>query len=66
MSDVVVGARTIKCYGWENHYLKKLDKIRQDQVPNVFKMNVIATFGTSLYQVTGICAIFFIMLYWWG
>jgi hypothetical protein len=29
-------------------------------------MDILATFGTSMFQITGICAIFFIMLYWWG
>ena len=29
VSDVVVGIRTIKCYGWENHYLKKLATVRK-------------------------------------
>ena len=49
VSDVVVGVRTIKCYGWENQYLKKLDKIRSAQSPNVFKMNFLATYGTSMF-----------------
>ena len=66
MSDVVVGVRNIKCYGWENQYLKKLDKIRSAQSPNVFKMNFLATYGTSMFQISGTCAIFFILLYWWG
>jgi ABC-type bacteriocin/lantibiotic exporter with double-glycine peptidase domain len=24
VNDIVVGIRTIKCYGWENQYLKKI------------------------------------------
>ena len=25
VNDLVVGCRTIKCYGWENHYMKKIN-----------------------------------------
>lgn len=28
VNDMVVGARTIKCYGWENHYLTKVKDTR--------------------------------------
>lgn len=28
VTDMVVGVRTIKCYGWENHYIEKLKKTR--------------------------------------
>lgn len=29
VNDIVVGCRTIKCYGWENHYLKSIKTIRK-------------------------------------
>ena len=29
VNDLVVGSRTIKCYGWENHYISKINSIRQ-------------------------------------
>jgi ABC-type multidrug transport system fused ATPase/permease subunit len=25
INDMIIGIRTIKCYAWENHYLKKLN-----------------------------------------
>lgn len=28
VNDIVVGIRTIKCYGWENHYLEKIKQVR--------------------------------------
>ena len=28
VNDVVVGCRTIKCYAWENHYLKAITALR--------------------------------------
>lgn len=31
INDVVNGARTIKSYGWENHYLKKIFSERMKQ-----------------------------------
>ena len=31
VNDMVVGIRTIKSYGWENHYLSKITKVRKRQ-----------------------------------
>ena len=28
INDMVIGCRTIKCYGWENHYTEKINAIR--------------------------------------
>ena len=28
INDIVIGIRTIKCFGLENHYLKKIKQIR--------------------------------------
>ena len=28
VADMVTGARTIKCYGWEEHYIKKIRDVR--------------------------------------
>ena len=36
VNDMVVGARTIKSYGWEMHYLQKIKKARAGQVIYVF------------------------------
>jgi ABC-type multidrug transport system fused ATPase/permease subunit len=37
VSDMVVGARTIKSYGWENHFLNKIKKERDEQVGYIYK-----------------------------
>ena len=29
INDIVVGCRTIKCYAWENHYMKAITGIRK-------------------------------------
>jgi ABC-type multidrug transport system fused ATPase/permease subunit len=41
VNDLVVGARTIKCYGWENHYVEKINKIREEQVKVVINVNIV-------------------------
>ena len=28
VSDVVQGVRTIKCYGWEKHYIDRIKEVR--------------------------------------
>jgi hypothetical protein len=32
VNDMIVGIRTIKCYAWELHYIKKLREIRKRQL----------------------------------
>ena len=29
VNDLVIGCRTIKCYGWENHYIQRINDIRK-------------------------------------
>mmetsp|Transcript_1952 Transcript_1952/g.2859 ORF Transcript_1952/g.2859 Transcript_1952/m.2859 type:complete len:151 (-) Transcript_1952:2932-3384(-) len=31
MNDIIVGCRTIKCFGWEHHYEERISQIRQAQ-----------------------------------
>jgi hypothetical protein len=35
VNDMVTGARTTKGFGWENHFLEKLETIRKTQVKYV-------------------------------
>jgi len=49
VNDMVTGIRTIKSYGWENHYLSKILKIRKEQEVSVFKMNIISSMGLSIF-----------------
>jgi len=30
VNDMVIGSKTLKCYGWENFYLDKIKKTRQE------------------------------------
>ena len=32
VNDLVIGCRTIKCYGWEKHYEKKAKDIRNAHI----------------------------------
>ena len=38
INDMVVGCRTLKCYGWENHYIEKVNKVRNVQMKAVTKL----------------------------
>lgn len=29
VQDMIMGARTIKCYGWERHYIDKITNLRK-------------------------------------
>ena len=49
VNDMVVGCRTIKCYGWENHYLDKINRVRNEQMKLVIKFNIVQSFGTSFF-----------------
>ena len=65
INDIVVGVRTIKCDGWEDHYLDRLRKVRQRQVPIIFKLLLTQNFGITLYIVSATMSIFLIMLNKW-
>ena len=51
---MVVGARTIKAYGWETHYLEKLKEARSGQVIYVFLQGLIGFLGLSVFQNGGL------------
>ena len=36
INDMVTGIRTIKCYAWEDHYLKKIEEARKAQQKYVY------------------------------
>lgn len=45
VSDMVVGIRTLKSFGWENHYKSKIEKIRKTQHKYQFVINFSQTLG---------------------
>jgi len=66
VNDMVVGARTIKCYGWESHYLKKVKETRQKQLKWLFLTNFIRSLGLALFGNMGLVAIFIIFMLRWS
>lgn len=62
---MIVGARTIKCYGWENHYLRKVREARASQVFYVFWQSMIGSLGISVFQNGGLLAIVAIFIPKW-
>ena len=49
-----VGGRTIKCYGWENHYMAKIKHARANQIRIVVKTIFLRLIGTSVFQNGGL------------
>ena len=49
IQDMIVGIRTIKCYAWENHYLKKIIDKRKEQTDVIMKYNMIGSLAYSLF-----------------
>ena len=65
VNDLVVGCRTIKCYGWENHYINRINEIRKQQMNKVMKFNIVNSFGTSFFQNFGLVAVMAIFVPEW-
>jgi hypothetical protein len=49
VNDMVNGARTIKCYGWEKFYMTKIKSARSVQMKYVFLQGVIGFLGFSFF-----------------
>ena len=41
INDMIVGARTIKSYGWENHFINKVSAVRIQQQAKLIRMGVL-------------------------
>lgn len=68
VSDMVSGIRTIKSYGWENHYQTKIDSVRNKQCQFVWGVNFYSSMGLTVYNNFGFYAYLVIVLvtYWRG
>lgn len=66
VNDVVVGCRTIKCYAWEQHYLKAITSIRDKQKRQVMWVNVLSSLGDIVYMNMGLVAILIILIIDWS
>jgi ATP-binding cassette subfamily C (CFTR/MRP) protein 4 len=65
VNDMIVGIRTIKCYGWENHYLSKIKFIRARQLFYTISISICNNVGPAVFQNVGLIAIIFILLPKW-
>jgi len=65
VNDLVVGSRVIKCYGWEHHYVKKVNETRKKQMKFVMKLNIIQSLSNSIFQNMGLIVVLIILLSEW-
>lgn len=61
VQDMINGARTIKCYGWEQHYIDNIAQCRKKQVPYIISFQFVQFMGVSVYQNGGLIVIIAIM-----
>ena len=65
VNDMVVGVRTLKSYGWENHYLSKITKVRSRHQKWLFALMSLATLGFNLFQNLAFLSVFLIFYKDW-
>lgn len=65
VSDVVQGVRTIKCYGWEDHFVNKINAHRGEQLCNIANVNLISCTGLAIFQNVGLIAVSLIFVSQW-
>ena len=66
VNDMVVGARTIKSYGWEDYFLKKIGEVRRQGSRYVFWIDLLASMGLNFFQNLGILAVGLILFLQWS
>ena len=62
VSDMINGIRTIKSYGWENHYLAKIAQVREKQADYVWKYNLFQSLAVTFYNNFGFYAYLAVIL----
>ena len=63
VSDMVVGVRTLKSYGWENHYMSKITSVRRRQQGYLFIIAAMQTIGFNVFQSLAVLSAFLIFYY---
>ena len=53
-SELVTGIKAIKLYAWENAYINKVKKLRQDELRKVLKLGFLRTFSKIVYMTAPI------------
>lgn len=62
---MIVGSRTIKAYGWENHYIDKIKSVRALQIFYIKSNAFIRFFTTPIFQNAGLLATMIIYIPQW-
>lgn len=65
VNDMYVGGRTIKSYGWENHYIAKIKAARDGQLKIMRKIILIRLVGTSFFQNGGLLVAIAVLIPQW-
>ena len=65
VQDMINGAHTIKCYGWEQHYIDNMKKLRRNQIPYIVAFQFVQFMGISIYQNGGLLVIIAITVGLW-
>jgi len=60
-----VGGRTIKSYGWENHYISKIKQARRNQLVPMKKTILLRLVGTSFFQNGGLLVALAVLIPQW-
>jgi ABC-type multidrug transport system fused ATPase/permease subunit len=56
VNDLINGSRTIKSYGWENHYIERISDARSKQLVHTFQANMIQSLGFAVFSNGGLIA----------
>ena len=62
VNDMINGIRTIKCYGWEYHYLEKLKQARKNQFRQIFLYTSGMNIGYTIILNLGLVALLIIFV----
>lgn len=62
---MVEGIRTIKCYGWELHFLEKIRLVRKKQEKILNWVLFYGSLGFSVFQNIGLVCLAFIIVPMW-
>lgn len=65
INDLVLGARTIKCYGWEVYYEEKIRNIRLAHTSKNVVLLSLNTLGSAFFQNFGLLVVMFVLLPEW-
>jgi hypothetical protein len=63
---MIIGARTIKSYGWENHFIAKACAARTKQTQKLIWFNILSQMGAAVFNNFGFLALIYIYLMQWN